>query len=174
MAHANQSPDSIAAESSVATSDSPTSDAYTPNFQWMKEHIGHVLVEGIAETLLLRPEDPIEYLGQWLAQYAKNMDLERQLVREKIIIQAELEEKKRVADDKTRQALVKLEREQRRLRAMKRAQEEAKARVEADQRTRELDLIRAERTENKPPPLFGIPETIPEVVSTSSVTPEDP
>ncbi|OQV20188.1 hypothetical protein BV898_05745 [Hypsibius exemplaris] len=142
---------------------------YTPNFEWMKEHIGDVLVQGIAETLLLRPEDPIEYLGQWLAQHARNLELEKKLLNERTVIQAEVDEKKRVIEEKKRHALVKLEREQRRKHAHQRAQDEVKAKAEAEQRAKELDLIRAERTENKPPPLFGIPETIVEVPSTSNV-----
>ena len=38
---------------------------------YVKEHVGLALTEGLTNTVLASPVDPIEYLGQFLIQKAK-------------------------------------------------------------------------------------------------------
>lgn len=39
---------------------------------YVKEHVGQALTEGLTDTILASPVDPIEYLGQFLVQKAKS------------------------------------------------------------------------------------------------------
>jgi hypothetical protein len=39
---------------------------------YVKEHVSQALTEGLTNTILASPVDPIEYLGQFLIQKAKS------------------------------------------------------------------------------------------------------
>ena len=40
--------------------------------EFLKRKVGDVLAEGFAELFLLKPEDPVEYLADWLIKYQQN------------------------------------------------------------------------------------------------------
>ena len=41
--------------------------------EYVKQTVGPALALGLAEIALLRPTDPIEYLGLWLLNHKKNL-----------------------------------------------------------------------------------------------------
>ena len=40
--------------------------------EYLKETVGIALAQGIAETSISKPDDPIEFLGLWLIKYVEN------------------------------------------------------------------------------------------------------
>ena len=39
---------------------------------YVKETVGEALALGLAQVALVRPQDPIEYLGLWLLKHKRN------------------------------------------------------------------------------------------------------
>lgn len=48
--------------------------------QYLKESVGPALAKGLAATSLARPQDPIEYLANWLIKYVENDTRDKQVV----------------------------------------------------------------------------------------------
>ena len=46
----------------------------TVDGKYVAQHLGTALTLALAEIAEKRPWDPIEYLGQWLHKYRKNLD----------------------------------------------------------------------------------------------------
>ena len=46
---------------------------------YLKDTVGAVLAKGLAETLASNPEDPVQYLGQWLHRHVGNVKVKEAL-----------------------------------------------------------------------------------------------
>ena len=46
---------------------------------FLKSTVGAVLAKGVADTLASNPEDPVQYLGQWLHRYVGNVKVKEAL-----------------------------------------------------------------------------------------------
>lgn len=44
--------------------------------EYLKKHVGEALTNGLAEVVLKRPVDPIEYLAFWLRKFVVNRDFD--------------------------------------------------------------------------------------------------
>ena len=42
--------------------------------EYLKQNLGSVLADGLAAVVIQRPEDPVEYLGEWLLKYVENQE----------------------------------------------------------------------------------------------------
>lgn len=40
----------------------------------MRDSVGSALALGLAEVALIRPPDPVEYLGLWLLKHKRNLE----------------------------------------------------------------------------------------------------
>ena len=49
--------------------------------EYIKTTVGAVLAKGVAETLASSPEDPVQYLGQWLHRHVSNVKFEETVAR---------------------------------------------------------------------------------------------
>lgn len=54
-----------------------------PETAYLRELVGDALSRGCAATAVAQPNDPVEYLGQWLLRYVKNAEVEGKFYQEK-------------------------------------------------------------------------------------------
>lgn len=47
--------------------------------QYLKQCLGNCLKKGLAEIVVRRPPDPIEYLAHWIYKYRRNLDEEEKV-----------------------------------------------------------------------------------------------
>lgn len=60
--------------------------------QYLQEHVGDVLASALAKTSLIRPDDPIEYLGQYLLKEVENQAERARVKEEARLLALDLEE----------------------------------------------------------------------------------
>jgi len=64
--------------------------------EYLRAKVGDALAQGMAETAMARPGDPVEYLGLWLAKYCDNIEAAR--VQKQIQQRCQEEEEQLVRD----------------------------------------------------------------------------
>jgi septal ring factor EnvC (AmiA/AmiB activator) len=101
---------------------------------YLRRTVGDVLVQGLKETALADPSDPIDYLAKWLLHFR---DVEDQWSQFR-------EEQKALATDKA-EYMAKLEAELKRLEDERRAREEEERRL-AEERERIAAELAAQRS----------------------------
>ena len=79
--------------------------------EYLKQHVAKALKFGLSEICLKKPNDPIQYLSEWLLKYVDNMEHQNRLADE----QAQLEmERKMAEEEKQRIKAIEDEEEQNR------------------------------------------------------------
>jgi len=66
--------------------------------EYLRAKVGDALAEGMAETAMARPADPVEYLGLWLQKYCDNIEAARVQKQIQQQYQAEEEDQLRLAE----------------------------------------------------------------------------
>merc|ERR1711894_78334 len=128
---------------------------HTLDAKYLTTHLGSTLTEALHEISERRPWDPIEYLGQWLHNFAaerarKQADRDEQYMTEVERVEAEREKLRKRRRHKEEEKLMTEEAEK--LRVMQEAEEaEAKAREEEQKRLKELEEVQKRQREGADP-----------------------
>jgi hypothetical protein len=106
--------------------------------QYLRRVLGDVLVEGLRETALADPADPIDYLAKWLLHHRDVQDQWNQF----------REDQKRLASDKA-EYWANLEAERRRLEEERLARIEEERRLEEERLKLEAEMAARRRAEEE-------------------------
>ncbi|GAX75677.1 hypothetical protein CEUSTIGMA_g3120.t1 [Chlamydomonas eustigma] len=83
--------------------------------KYLQELVGDALARGVAECVAAQPNDPVDYLGQWLLKFVKNAEIEGQIQEQRRIA---LESKKKKLEQQQAEALKQREAEAERKKAI--------------------------------------------------------
>jgi hypothetical protein len=105
---------------------------------YLRQVLGDVLVQGIKETALADPADPVEYLAMWLLHY-RDLEVKWNQFRQ---------DEKNLAVEKS-EYIARLEEEYRRLEEERIEREEEKARLEEEERRMKEEMARKRAEEEE-------------------------
>lgn len=106
--------------------------------QYLRRVLGDVLVEGLKETALEDPADPIDYLAKWLLHHRDVEDQWNQF----------REDQKKLAEDKA-EYMAHLEEELQRLEEERKAREEEEARLAEEHKRLQEEMEARKRAEEE-------------------------